>query len=87
MVFYVFSLSAYTVSLIRLNLIFSACYEHLKYLINKNIQRRAALMFKPNLTYAEFYAVQTLCSVTTVTEFAQNHPPSKSHKSQSAFKV
>lgn len=44
-------------------------------------------MFKPNLTYAEFYAVQTLCSVTTVTEFAQNHPPSKSHKSQSAFKV
>lgn len=37
--FYVFSLPTYPVSLIRLNLIFSACYEHLKNsLINKNIQ-------------------------------------------------
>lgn len=28
--FYMFSLSIYTVSLVRLNLIFSTCYEHLK---------------------------------------------------------
>lgn len=37
--FYVFSLPIYTISLIRLNLISSACCEHLKNsLINKNIQ-------------------------------------------------
>lgn len=37
--FYVFSLSICTVSLMRVNLIFSACCEHLKNsLVYKNIQ-------------------------------------------------
>lgn len=40
--FYVFSLSICTVSLIRLNLIFPACHEHVKNsLIHKNIQSLA----------------------------------------------
>lgn len=43
-------------------------------------------MFKPRLTHAGFYVVQTLCSVATVIKFAQNPSLSKNHKVPLKFK-